>query len=132
MQDVPEIFFPWMKSGFCRRGTPPHKDVAEHVSAWHRKNMVNSAIASERAFLLCDIELEKKTPCYSWETLEELHAQYGQNADFYFIIGEDSFAMFDQWVHPERICAVCKIVVAKRPLDKAAIKKPIQWHLTSV
>lgn len=49
--------------------------------------------------------------------------QYGQNADFYFIIGEDSFAMFDQWVHPERICAVCKIVVAKRPLDKAAIKK---------
>lgn len=50
---------------FLRAGTPPHKDVAEHVSAWHRKNMVNSAIASERAFLLCDIELEKKTPCYS-------------------------------------------------------------------
>ena len=108
---------------FLPAGTPPHKDVAEHVSAWHRKNMVNAAIASERAFLLCDIELGKKTPCYSWETLEELHAQYGQNADFYFIIGEDSFAMFDQWVHPERICAVCKIVVAKRPLDKAAIKK---------
>ena len=69
---------------FLPAGTPPHKDVAEHVSAWLRKNMVNAAIASERAFLLCDIELEKKTPCYSWETLEELHAQYGQNADFYF------------------------------------------------
>ena len=73
---------------FLPAGTPPHKDVAEHVSAWHRKNMVNAAIASERAFLLCDIELGKKTPCYSWETLEELHAQYGQNADFYFIIGD--------------------------------------------
>ena len=45
---------------FLPAGTPPHKDVAEHVSAWHRKNMVNAAIASERAFLLCDIELEKK------------------------------------------------------------------------
>lgn len=42
---------------------------------------------------------------------------------FTLSLAEDSFAMFDQWVHPERICAVCKIVVAKRPLDKAAIKK---------
>ena len=107
---------------FLPAGTPPHKDVASHVSFLHRKNMVASAIADEPHFKLCSMELEKKTPCYSWETLQNLKKQYGEQYEFYFIIGEDSFAMFDQWVHPKRICACCRIVIARRPLEHVCTK----------
>ena len=118
---------------FLPAGTPPHKDVAEHVSAWHRKNMVNAAIASERAFLLCDIELEKKTPCYSWETLEELHAQYGQKMHFLFYHWRRFFC------HVRSIDCIRSASVPSVKLSSPNVhwirllsKKPIQWHLTSV
>ena len=117
---------------FLPAGTPPHKDVAEHVSAWHRKNMVNSAIASERAFLLCDIELEKKTPCYSWETLEELYAQYGQNADFYLSLAKILLpCSINGCIRSASVPSV-KLSSPNVHWIRMLSKKPIQWHLTSV
>lgn len=100
---------------FLPAGIPPHKDVADSVTTTQRVAMVQQAIAFVPYFKLCDIEIRKTEPCYSWMTLKSLKETYGQDCEFYFIIGEDSLLTFAHWVKPEEICRYCRILVARRP-----------------
>lgn len=96
-------------------GTPPHKDVLEYTTAEMRLEMVNRAIKPYPQLQVCDIEIHKTTPCYSWETLKALHRQYGDAVQFFFLMGEDSLDNFAHWRKPETICKYADVLVARRP-----------------
>lgn len=117
---------------FMPAGTPPHKQVEEQVSPLHRKEMVLQAIAPYSMFHLCDIEIDKNKPCYTYKTLKKLKEQYGDNVQFYFIIGGDSFFSFDDWVKPEEICKYADLLVARRPDEgednKKSFRKKLKEH----
>jgi nicotinate-nucleotide adenylyltransferase len=100
---------------FMPAGSPPHKKVKDDITPEQRLKMVSLAIAPYPAFSICDLEVHKEGPCYTWETLKNLHDLYAPDKEFYFIMGEDSFYCFAHWVHPEIICNYATILVARRP-----------------
>lgn len=114
---------------FLPAGIPPHKNIANEIDPRERLEMVQCAIRNVPHFKLCDIEISKKTPCYSWETLETLYNIHHKDTTFYFIIGEDSFFSFEHWVHPERICRYCKVIVAGRPMKSRESEVSFKNHI---
>ena len=100
---------------FMPNGKPPHKDIPGNITNMERLEMVRLAISDNPLFKVCDIEINRKEPGYSYVTFQELHEIYKDQHEFYFIIGEDSFWNFTKWVKPEEICKYTKIIVAKRP-----------------
>ncbi|MDD6193644.1 MAG: nicotinate-nucleotide adenylyltransferase [Lachnospiraceae bacterium] len=114
---------------FMPAGTPPHKSVDQEISSSHRREMVLQAIGSYPMFHLCDIEIQKTKPCYTYKTLKKLKERYGDDTKFYFIIGGDSFFSFDEWVKPKEICKYADILVARRPEDIKHPQKAFQEKL---
>jgi len=100
---------------FMPNGKPPHKDIPGNITNMERLEMVRLAISDNPLFKVCDIEINRKKPGYSYVTFQELHEIYKDQHEFYFIVGEDSFWNFTKWVKPEEICKYTKIIVAKRP-----------------
>ena len=92
-------------------GNPPHKE--DEASAEDKFNMVNEVLADYPDFLVCDYEINKETPSYTWETVLYLKEEYPED-ELYFIMGMDNLADFKFWVKPEEICKHCKLVFAGR------------------
>lgn len=98
---------------FLVAGTPPHKAITDDISAHHRLEMVKVAIAKEPRFRADDMEIRKGGKSYTYQTLQFLHEKYPEH-EYYFIIGEDSLASFEEWKHPEIISSCAVILAAVR------------------
>jgi nicotinate-nucleotide adenylyltransferase len=106
--ELSEILFipagqPWMK---IDRGISP---------AHHRVEMVRLAIQGVPYFKLSVMEVERKGPSYTVETLAELKTQFGNASELYFIVGWDTIAQIQHWKEPVKILAMCTLVVFPRP-----------------
>jgi nicotinate-nucleotide adenylyltransferase len=64
------------------------------------------------------LETDAAERSYTFRTMEKLHELYPADT-FFFIMGGDSFEYFDKWMHPERIAALCTILVI--PRDRFAV-----------
>lgn len=99
---------------FLPNGNPPHKEkrsLKEHVE--DRGNMVDLAIEKFPYFKLCEYEMQRKEPSYSYETMETLKRKYPDH-EFYFIIGADSLFSLEFWKCPERLLKVVTVLAAYR------------------
>lgn len=93
-------------------GDPPHK--GDHIrSRIVRRQMTALAIRDLERMRLFDFEVLREAPAYSCDTLAAIKAAH-RDDELYFIMGEDSFRMFEQWYHPERIAELAQIIVAIR------------------
>jgi nicotinate-nucleotide adenylyltransferase len=99
---------------FIPAATPPHKPLAGEVPFARRLAMVERAIADHPAFAVSAIEGERSGKSYSIDTLRELRAKR-PTAEFFFIIGSDSFLELGSWYDYAAIFACCHIVVVERP-----------------
>ncbi len=99
---------------FIPAGTPPHRDMPQ-VSAQHRSAMVQLAIADQPAFLLDAREVERTTPCYTVDTLNELRAELGAAQPLCLLMGGDEFVQLHTWHEWERLFELAHIVVGSRP-----------------
>ena len=69
--------------------------------------MVQFAIDKIPHFKISNIEYKKSGgKTYTYDTLVELKKER-DDAHFYFIMGGDSLAQFEQWYHPEKIVKLC-------------------------
>lgn len=91
-------------------GQPPHKETAGALH--HRYNMCKM-LSDKYGFEISDYEINKKTFCYSFETLEYFRKLYPDD-ELYFIIGGDSMKNFGKWKNPQRITELCNLIVASR------------------
>ncbi len=99
---------------FMPSGNPPHKtERSGRATDEQRVEMVRCAIHGNTHFTLSLMEMNQEGYSYTYLTLEQLHADH-PDTDYFFIIGADSLFNFDTWMHPERICAACTLVVATR------------------
>ena len=73
--------------------------------------ITNRQIESCRVAINRTFKREGKT--YTYDTLVELKKER-EDAHFYFIMGGDSLAQFEQWYHPEKIVKLCTILAASR------------------
>ncbi len=99
---------------FMPAGNPPHKRNRKgRASDEQRIEMVRNAIAGNAHFELSLDEMDVDGLTYTYRTLERFLEQ-NPNDELYFIIGADSLFDFEKWKNPDKICQLCKLIVATR------------------
>lgn len=98
---------------FIPANIPPHKTEERMESAQHRFNMLNLAIESNENFIISKIELNRKGPSYTVDTLTELSRTYS-GEELYFICGADSLMNFYTWRNIGEIFRLAHIIIAGR------------------
>lgn len=93
---------------------PPHRPQPR-ADSQQRKAMVQLAIAGNPLFKLDDRELQRETPSYTVETLEQLRAEIGSEQPLAFIVGQDSLLSLQRWHRWETLLTLCHLLVCQRP-----------------
>ncbi len=98
---------------FMPAAVPPHK-LAKKLSAdKHRIEMLQLAIGGHQAFRVSTIELDRGGASYTFETLEQIHAERPGD-ELFFLMGGDSVRDLPTWRRPERICELATMLVVHR------------------
>ena len=66
-------------------------------------------------FEVSDIELRRSGPTLTVETLRELRRELGEGVEIIFILGLDALGRFDQWVEPEGVVELARLLAVSRP-----------------
>jgi len=98
----------------------PLKQDSVIVEDCHRLEMVRLATSQFPQFLVSDLEINKKTVSYTFDTLLELKNKY---SDIELIIGLDNLLVFEKWHNPDKIFQMCKVIVMKRLADDLGTKR---------
>ncbi|RPH26860.1 nicotinate-nucleotide adenylyltransferase [Buttiauxella warmboldiae] len=93
---------------------PPHRPQPR-ANGQQRKSMIELAIAGNPLFSLDDRELQRATPSYTVETLEQLRAETGAEQPLAFIVGQDSLLNLQRWHRWETLLTLCHLLVCQRP-----------------
>jgi nicotinate-nucleotide adenylyltransferase len=101
---------------FVPAGDPPHKQDVEKTSAFHRRAMVERAIADNPHLTLSLVDLERSGPHYTTDTVRLIWAQFALSTDDCFlIIGGDSLVDLPTWHNAAELVTLCRLAVAHRP-----------------
>ncbi|MEM6986737.1 MAG: nicotinate-nucleotide adenylyltransferase [Pseudomonadota bacterium] len=91
----------------------PHRPQPGRSTAF-RAQLVASAVASERRFVLDDREMLRDAPSYTFDTLQSMSRQM-PSASLYFMLGVDSLNGLDRWHRWDEILGVSHLVLLRRP-----------------
>ncbi|MFD1123654.1 nicotinate-nucleotide adenylyltransferase [Methylophilus flavus] len=97
---------------FLPAAIPPHKAIPA-VTAQHRANMVQLAIADHPEFILDTCELDRQGPSYTIETLHLLRNRLPDQA-LCLIIGQDSYLKLPSWHRWLELLDYCHLLVVHR------------------
>lgn len=100
---------------FIPSGQPPHKEPRKFAPAEDRYLMTVIATASNPHFTVSRIEIDRKGPSYTVDTLRELRKIHGSETEIYFITGADAILEILTWKTPEIIAEHCEFIAATRP-----------------
>lgn len=103
---------------FLPTGNPPHKHE-ELVDAEHRFEMTRLATMLEPRFSPSRIEIDREGIIYTVDTLTLLRRQF-PDAEFFYLIGEDTLLDLPNWRTPEKVFALCTFLVCRRGTQDAA------------
>ena len=107
---------------------PPHKEMADPVSAAHRLHMAQLAFSGMEGVYVSDMEQKRGGKSYTVDTLRELS---GEDRRLFLLCGTDMMLTLDEWHEPEEIFRLCYPVYARRekdPLIDAKILKKIALY----
>lgn len=93
---------------------PPHKQNADVTELEHRVAMLELAIESHPYFQMCTIEIERKGPSYTYDTIKELKEKYPENK-FFFIIGADMVQDLPNWNNIDKLVKITTFIGVNRP-----------------
>lgn len=93
---------------------PPHKQIADGVSAAHRLEMTRIALEGIEGLEACDLELRRPGKSYTVDTLGELHRLY-PDAELYCMIGADMLLTLDTWHNAPELFRRAKFIAVGRP-----------------
>jgi nicotinate-nucleotide adenylyltransferase len=113
---------------FLPAGAQPLKQGKPVTPAEQRVEMVQLAIASNPAFGLSRVDVDREGPSYTADSLAQLRRELGDKVDLWFIIGSDSLLTFPRWREPERILSQARLAVVRRPTftaDMSALEAQI-------
>lgn len=116
---------------FVPAGEPPHKRDRDVSPARARLAMTRLAVAGHQGFEVSPIEVERRGPSFTVDTLRALRARR-PGARWFLLLGEDSLADLATWHEPEAIVRLATPVVAARPGTRArrvrrAFGRPLTW-----
>lgn len=92
----------------------PHKQLPEgSASPEQRLEMLQLAAFGCDKICVCDVELKRAGPSYTYETVERLGRQY-PDSELILIMGTDMFLSFQNWRNPDRILACTSLGILYR------------------
>ncbi len=94
--------------------TPPHKRGGEDPGPEQRLAMVRLAVAGEPGIEASALEIERRGPSYTADTLSEIHDD-DPAAQLTFIVGADTALTIPSWRRPETVLELARLAVASRP-----------------
>jgi len=100
---------------FIPAAQQPLKQGSHYATPQQRLEMVQLACANNAAFVPSDIELRRRPPSYTVDTLQELQETLGHSVDLHFILGSDAFLIFPKWHAAQQIIRLARLVVLARP-----------------
>ncbi len=100
---------------FVPTGSPPHKTDRWVTPAEDRYAMTLLATAGVPEFSVSRMEIERKRPTHTVDTLREFIAGGTPPEDLFFITGLDALLSIDTWVDYLLLPTLCTLVTATRP-----------------
>lgn len=100
---------------FIPASRPPHKGSKAIACAYHRFAMAVLATLDEPRVLVSTIELEAPERPYTFETIERLQSQFGEETSLFFVMGADSFEEINTWREPSWLISSTNLIVVTRP-----------------
>lgn len=98
-------------------GIPSHRENNLEQS-YTRLKICKEIFKGNKKIEVSDIEIKSEGKSYTYDTLLKLMDLYGENNEFFEIIGEDSLKSLKTWKDYEELLKICKFIVFRRKDDK--------------
>ena len=98
-------------------GIPSHRENNLEQSNTRLK-ICKEIFKGNKKIEVSDIEIKSEGKSYTYDTLLKLMDLYGENNEFFEIIGEDSLKSLKTWKNYEELLKICKFIVFRRKDDK--------------
>ena len=98
-------------------GIPSHRENNLEQSNTRLK-ICKEIFKGNKKIEVSDIEIQSEGKSYTYDTLLKLMDLYGENNEFFEIIGEDSLKSLKTWKNYEELLKICKFIVFRRKDDK--------------
>lgn len=93
---------------------PPHKPGNGVTPVEHRRRMLELALARAPGLRLCTIELERRGPSFTIDTITALRERH-PDAEFTLLLGLDAFREIHTWHRAGELLGACDFAVTSRP-----------------
>jgi nicotinate-nucleotide adenylyltransferase len=100
---------------FVPAAVPPHKDLAEIITPWHRLLMTILATISHPHFSVSSLEIDRPGASFTVDTVAQIKQIYRERTDVHFIVGVDAFLDIASWRQPDVLLGSCHTIVTSRP-----------------
>ena len=100
---------------FLPSGCPPHKDNLLVTGSEHRYLMCALATASNPAFTVSKMEIERPGATYTVDTIRELRKTVPDDTEIFFITGADALKEIFSWKEAAVLVTLCNFVSVTRP-----------------
>jgi nicotinate-nucleotide adenylyltransferase len=100
---------------FVPTGQPWQKEDRKVSPAEDRYLMTVIATASNPRFSVSRVDIDRPGETYTIDTLRDLRAERGSEAEFYFITGADALAMMISWRDADELFKLAHFVGCTRP-----------------
>jgi nicotinate-nucleotide adenylyltransferase len=100
---------------FVPTGQPWQKEDREVSAAEDRYLMTVIATASNPRFSVSRLDIDRPGPTYTIDTLRDLRAERGPDAEFFFITGADALSRMMSWQDVDELFSLAHFVGATRP-----------------
>ncbi len=111
---------------FIPASVPPHKPGIKVAPVLNRYVMAVLATAGHPAFSVSSIEMNRSGPSYSYDTVQALRQEMGEDCEFFFIVGSDAVKELATWNHIDELLSLCHFVAATRPGSSEAVDEVIR------
>jgi nicotinate-nucleotide adenylyltransferase len=100
---------------FVPTGEPWQKADRDVSAAEDRYLMTVIATASNPQFSVSRVEIDRRGPTYTAETLRALRSTYGETTELSFITGADALSQILDWHHAEELFDLAHFIGVTRP-----------------
>jgi nicotinate-nucleotide adenylyltransferase len=100
---------------FVPTGQPWQKQDKKVSPAEDRYLMTVIATASNPRFSVSRLDIDRPGPTYTIDTLRDLHAERGADAEFFFITGADALSRMLSWQDVDELFTLAHFVGCTRP-----------------
>lgn len=98
------------------------------TSGMHRLAMVRAATAHEPRFTVDAIELSRAGPSYTVDTVRTLQRAQGDDAEWFFVMGQDQYANLHTWHEWQELLSCVTLAVACRGDDVPHTSEALAGH----